>query len=160
MVSWFSACKNPVASQTMAARISVAETIIASQWGFIPCERMLFLAALILIWRVGRTRLVSLFPWIWAFNKQFPWKRGFRLYPVNEFVKDFWCDTYTTMNCLFPKYWLLCHWGSRDKCGQCDHPGQLQVSSSEFQHRADHVSPPVLWHNRKQHGVRLLAGPL
>lgn len=53
-----------------------------------------------------------------------------------------------------------CSLSGQDKCGQCEHSGQHRVSSSEFQHRADHVSPPVLWHDRKQHSVRLLAGLL
>lgn len=64
MVSWFSACKNPVAVKDGCQDQCCRDHKKISQWADIPCERMLFLAALILLSRVGQTRLVSLFPWI------------------------------------------------------------------------------------------------
>lgn len=161
MVSWLSACKNPVAIRDGCRDQCCRDDKKISQWADITCERMLFLAALILLSRVEQTRLVSLFLWIGRSTSIFHGSVDLDKYPVNEFVKHFWCDIYSTMNCLFPKYWLLCHWGGRDKCGQYDHPGQHQVSSSEFQHRADHVSPPRLygttWLEVRSH-LMMLAG--
>ncbi len=150
MVSWFSACKNPVAIRDGCRDQCCRDDKKISQWADITCERMLFLAALILLSRVEQTRLVSLFLWIGRSTSIFHGSVDLdntQLMSLLNTSGVIYIYIYSTMNCLFPKYWLLCHWGGRDKCGQCDHPGQHQVSSSEFQHRADHVSPPRLYGN-------------
>lgn len=114
MVSWFSACKNPLAIRDGCRDQCCRDDKKISQWTDIPCERMLFLAVLILLSREGQIRLVSLFPWnehstcIFHGSLALGNTQLMSLLNIPGLI-------YTARSCLFPKYWLLCHWGGRDK---------------------------------------------